>query len=223
MTKTKPLLIAHRGDTVSFPENTLEAFVSAFDKGADGIEMDIHLHEGAIIIVHNFLFDHSKNYPKLVDVLPVIHNRGRIEIEIKAFRPDILQPLQDILAQFPQTDFELTTSEIPLAAHIKKTFPKIPVGLILHEFLFPDWMTSDIACQKMLGWGTMVGVDRIHINLQTLNQFGQAELVAKLHQAGFEIHSHIINDEAQEKTLQHFIDWQVDQCTIDNVALSTLK
>jgi len=40
-----PLLIVHRGDTVHFPENTLEAFKSAFDLGADGIECDVQCDE----------------------------------------------------------------------------------------------------------------------------------------------------------------------------------
>ena len=49
------LLIAHRGDTISFKPNTLEAFLSAFDKGADGIELDVHLFRNEIIVVHDFL------------------------------------------------------------------------------------------------------------------------------------------------------------------------
>ena len=40
-----PLLIVHRCDTVHFPENTLEAFKSAFDLGADGIECDVQCDE----------------------------------------------------------------------------------------------------------------------------------------------------------------------------------
>jgi glycerophosphoryl diester phosphodiesterase len=39
---SKPLNIAHRGFTKSFPDNTLEAFEAAIKLGADGIECDIH-------------------------------------------------------------------------------------------------------------------------------------------------------------------------------------
>jgi len=109
-------LIAHRGDT-------LEAFLSAFEKGADGIELDIHLHNGEIIVVHDYLSDRSKEYPKLKDILEKIHSKGRIEIEIKEFNTKILPPLKVVLNRFPQADLELTTSEIPLSLYIKEDFP----------------------------------------------------------------------------------------------------
>ena len=59
----KPLIIAHRGDTVNYPENTIEAFKSAFDKGADGIELDVHLDKNKnVIVVHDYEFDKNKKY-----------------------------------------------------------------------------------------------------------------------------------------------------------------
>src|SRR3989344_6829833 len=99
------LLIAHRGDTVSFQENTLEAFLSAFEKKADGVELDIHLFNNQILVVHDFLFNRTKKYPQLEDILESIHSKGRIEIEIKEFNIDILHPLKKILDKFPKTDF----------------------------------------------------------------------------------------------------------------------
>ena len=94
------LLIAHRGDTSSHKENTIEAFVSAFDKGADGIELDIQLFNGKIIVVHDYQFDTNQEYASLEDVLAHIHTRGRIEIEIKAYSAEILVPLHSILEKF---------------------------------------------------------------------------------------------------------------------------
>ena len=38
-----PLIIAHRGDVTNAPENTIPAFKSALDLGADGIELDVRL------------------------------------------------------------------------------------------------------------------------------------------------------------------------------------
>ena len=35
-----PLIIAHRGDATSAPENTIPAFKKALNLGADGIELD---------------------------------------------------------------------------------------------------------------------------------------------------------------------------------------
>jgi glycerophosphoryl diester phosphodiesterase len=38
-----PRVVAHRGDSINFPENTLEAFTSAVKMGIDVIETDVHL------------------------------------------------------------------------------------------------------------------------------------------------------------------------------------
>lgn len=50
---TKPQLIAHRGGTGLWPENTLEAFVPAMDLGSDGIEIDVHLTRDGVPVVHH--------------------------------------------------------------------------------------------------------------------------------------------------------------------------
>ncbi len=212
-----PLLIAHRGDVVSYPENTIEAFLSAFKKGADGIELDVHLHKNEVIVVHNFLFDHNKTYLRLEEVLEETHSKGRIEIEIKAFDTKILPQLKEILDSFPQSDFELTTSEIPLAPYIKRQFPQIPLGLIFHDFLFQDWMTLELVAQKLIGWGKLSNADRLHVSLNILKLFGQGNLVYALHEAGFEVHSHVLNTEERNNDLVKMFEWNLNQATFDNI------
>ena len=49
-----PRVVAHRGDSAYFPENTLEAFRSAVSLGIDVIETDVHLSkDGEIVIWHD--------------------------------------------------------------------------------------------------------------------------------------------------------------------------
>jgi glycerophosphoryl diester phosphodiesterase len=49
-----PLAIAHRGDPIVAPENTLAAFASAVQKGADMVELDLRrTRDGAIVILHD--------------------------------------------------------------------------------------------------------------------------------------------------------------------------
>ncbi|MBI2421145.1 MAG: glycerophosphodiester phosphodiesterase [Candidatus Levybacteria bacterium] len=218
-----PLFISHRGNTVSFPENTLEAFLSAFEKRADGVELDVHLHNGEIIVVNNFLFDRNKKYPSLKDILKKIHSKGRIEIEIKEFDTKILQQLKEILNNFPQTDLELTTSEIPLAPYIKDAFPKIPLGVIFHDFFFQEWMTPELVQQKLIGWGKLAKANRLHISLKILEQFGQGILVDKLHSAGFVVHSHVFNTEERNNDFKKISEWDIDQCTFDSIDILNLR
>ncbi|MDD3996198.1 MAG: glycerophosphodiester phosphodiesterase [Sphaerochaetaceae bacterium] len=49
-----PLIVAHRGDSRHYPENTIEAFVSAVAMGVDVIETDVHISkDGQIVIWHD--------------------------------------------------------------------------------------------------------------------------------------------------------------------------
>ena len=54
---TKPLVIAHRGYSAKFPENTIRAFKEAIACKAPAIELDVHLskdHE--LVVTHDFKF-----------------------------------------------------------------------------------------------------------------------------------------------------------------------
>ena len=47
-------IMAHRGNKVLFPENSMAAFRSAVELGADGIECDLHLtKDGELVIIHD--------------------------------------------------------------------------------------------------------------------------------------------------------------------------
>jgi glycerophosphoryl diester phosphodiesterase len=46
-----PIVVAHRGDSKNYPENTLEAFVSAYHMGIDVIETDVHLSKDGVVVV----------------------------------------------------------------------------------------------------------------------------------------------------------------------------
>ena len=50
----RPLVIARTGDAENAPENTLPAFESAIAKGADGVELDVHLTADDQLVVHHF-------------------------------------------------------------------------------------------------------------------------------------------------------------------------
>jgi glycerophosphoryl diester phosphodiesterase len=55
-----PLIIAHRGDSAHRPENTLAAFASALELGAELIEMDVQLtKDGAVVVIHDPTVDRT--------------------------------------------------------------------------------------------------------------------------------------------------------------------
>ncbi len=50
----RPVIVAHRGSSADFPENTLAAFRHAFADGATAIELDVHLTgDNHIVVIHD--------------------------------------------------------------------------------------------------------------------------------------------------------------------------
>jgi glycerophosphoryl diester phosphodiesterase len=52
--RSRPLLYAHRGAAAELPENTLPSFQRALERGADALEMDLHMTaDGHIVVSHD--------------------------------------------------------------------------------------------------------------------------------------------------------------------------
>lgn len=64
----RPLVLAHRGYSARYPENTMAAFTGARDAGADGIELDIQLcSTGEIVVFHDYTTDRVTGEPGRID------------------------------------------------------------------------------------------------------------------------------------------------------------
>jgi len=64
---TDPLVIAHRGDSQSFRENTVAAVEAAVIAGADAIEVDVQLAaDGTLVSVHDDTFERLWGDPRPV-------------------------------------------------------------------------------------------------------------------------------------------------------------
>ncbi|GAA2727621.1 glycerophosphodiester phosphodiesterase [Cellulomonas aerilata] len=62
-----PLVIGHRGDPVSFRENTVAAVESAILSGADAVEVDVQLAaDGTLVAVHDDTFERLWDDPRPV-------------------------------------------------------------------------------------------------------------------------------------------------------------
>ena len=55
-------LLAHRGYSACYPENTMEAFVQAYQKGFDGVETDVHMtKDGQLVLIHDETIDRTSD------------------------------------------------------------------------------------------------------------------------------------------------------------------
>jgi len=60
--KPRPYIMAHRGNNVACPENTLAAFRRALADGADILETDLHLtRDGVFVCIHDETVDRTTN------------------------------------------------------------------------------------------------------------------------------------------------------------------
>lgn len=58
----RTLIVAHRGFSGEYPENTIAAFKAAVEEKADFIELDVHLSkDGEIVVLHDDTIDRTTN------------------------------------------------------------------------------------------------------------------------------------------------------------------
>lgn len=96
-----PAVIAHRGASAAWPENTLTAFEAAVRVGADMVELDVRLTaDGALVVMHDadvarttdgrglvceltLAEVRALHVPTLRDALDLLQGRAGAEIEVK--------------------------------------------------------------------------------------------------------------------------------------------
>jgi glycerophosphoryl diester phosphodiesterase len=214
------LLIAHRGDTENFEENTIEAFASAFENGADGIELDIQERAGELIVVHNYLYDKTKTYPKLDTVLEEFAPKGRLEIEIKSLDLGFIEPLKKSLGAYSGANIELTTSVVGLVNHLRSTFQNAVIGVIFQDCEFEEWMAEDnFTVTKIIKLMQLYGANIAHIPSRIVD----ATLIEAIHDQNMKAHVHIPRQPMNEqlRTYLHLREIGVDQSTFDDINLLT--
>ncbi len=75
----QPLIIAHRGYSVRYPENTLAAFNGAIDAGAHMIELDVSLSKDRrLVVIHDETVDRTTNGTGAVNAL-TLNQLGQLD------------------------------------------------------------------------------------------------------------------------------------------------
>ena len=126
-TKSRPLLLGHRGASKDAPENTVSAFEMALTHGSDGFEFDVRrTSDGQLAVchdpaLHGFVvsetpFKKLLNYshyaiPTLPDVLERYRQRAFLNIELKVAGMEA--EVMALLKQFPPMKGVLISSFLP--------------------------------------------------------------------------------------------------------------
>jgi glycerophosphoryl diester phosphodiesterase len=102
--RPKPYLLAHRGNRVACPENTLAAFRRALADGVDIVETDLHLTaDGVFVCIHDATVDRTTNghgpvaEMSLQQVKSLSASYGRVE-----FQGEQVPTLAELAALLPE-------------------------------------------------------------------------------------------------------------------------
>ncbi|MEA3336337.1 MAG: glycerophosphodiester phosphodiesterase [Chloroflexota bacterium] len=111
--KPRPYVMAHRGNKVVCPENTLASFRQALADGADIIETDLHLTaDGVFVCIHDATVDRTTDGtgPVAGMTLPQLKTLSAF-YNMPGFEAERVPALSDLAAILPE--------DIPLALELK--------------------------------------------------------------------------------------------------------
>jgi glycerophosphoryl diester phosphodiesterase len=88
----RPLSIAHRGHSIAYPENTLEAYRKAIELGVEMIECDVNItRDGKLVMIHDSTLDRTTTGSGLVsastwDEIQALEAGGKFKAEFAGVR-----------------------------------------------------------------------------------------------------------------------------------------
>jgi glycerophosphoryl diester phosphodiesterase len=149
------LWIAHRGESLDAPENTMRAFRLAWERDTDGIELDVRLSsDGEVVCIHDadtarvgnrkltiaetpyrllreINAGQGERIPLLAEVLAEAPADRLIYIEVKS-GPEILPPLKEVIEKsfFPCDNIRIIDFKNENLKECKKLLPGIKAYLL---------------------------------------------------------------------------------------------
>ena len=212
----KVAVVAHRGASGDFPENTAAAFQEAIRLGVDAIELDVHLTaDDELLVIHDPTVDRTSNGVGAVSHLPLARIR---ELDAgswfdPAFAGEAFVTLQEAL--------DLMPPDMVLNVHVKAgdddrdaVVPKTVEELAGRGLLETAFVASDEASlEKARQTEPDIGICNLSTQptetyvarskaigcriLQPANAVTDADLVTAAHESGMEVNPFYADDEQE--------------------------
>lgn len=154
----RPSIIAHRGASREYRENTLAAFERALELGAEGIELDVHATADGIVVVHHDPVirlhgcvgepetraiagltmleldscpeSDAERVPSLDEVLSLVDGRANVYVELKA--PGVEHAVVDVVHGSPAPHrCAIHSFDHVAVLRSRRAGPDIPGGILL--------------------------------------------------------------------------------------------
>ncbi len=219
----KPLVIARRGDVERAPENTLPAFESAITKGADGVELDVHLTRDDQLVVHHFYnLGTTDDGQGLVGEhtlaeLKALDSGGWFAEQFAGEQKPTLSEVLELCGGKIKLEIDLKDSSpvflrqvveevqrFALVGEVELTtahYPLLPLATRLNgdlrtgTFFYepPEWMPVRLAQNHVLDWAELLGIAVVHLHLSLITP----GCVDGLHERGFAVYGSSLDSEEQ--------------------------
>jgi glycerophosphoryl diester phosphodiesterase len=216
--------IAHRGAKREYPENSLPAFLRAFERHADAIELDVHATSDSVVVVHHdpdlrpnphtpkrriaeMTWEELERVelatgvgiPRLSDVLALTPAEKTVYVEIKGsgIEAAVVSTIANGSARCAVHSFDHAA-----IARCREIAPDLPRG-ILYDQAPPDAMVRQLE---------LVGARDLWPRWNLID----AELVARVHAAGARVIAWTVNSRADAQSL---VGLGVDGLCTDDVRL----
>jgi glycerophosphoryl diester phosphodiesterase len=215
------LVLAHRGANRLAPENTHAAMIAAVERGADGVELDVHrTDDGELVVRHDaetpigLLGGLSRaqvaaglpDVPTLGDVLDVCGGR-LVNVEVKDPDPRAVDALVALLAARGGRDDILVSSfHLPTVDLVRAADPGIPTAVLsvgLDPFV-------------ALGIAVAHGHRAVHPDVGTLLRADVTEVSRQAHDQGVQLNVWTVTERDQLLRLR---DAGVDAVITDDAEL----
>ncbi len=199
----KFLCIGHRGAKGIEPENTLRSIRRALDLGVDGVEVDVYLAGGQLVVIHDDTLERTTNgrgcveaqsfdylrsldagqgekIPILPEVFDTVNRRALINVELKGSQT--AEPVFDLIGEYVRErgwageDFLVSSFDLGELGKLKGRGMRL--GL-----LFSEPPPDCLALAKAMG------AYSIHI----ASRFASAPLFAAAHSAGMKAFVYTVN------------------------------
>ena len=213
------LHIAHRGASAHEPENTLRAIRAALTLGADAIEIDVHLVEGHLVVIHDLDVNRTTNGHGPLRSFSFERLR-----QLDAGKGERIPTLQEVT--------ELVAGAVPLIVELKGAGTGAPVARYVQEQVgagrrrYQDFMVSSFDQYELqaametephlpravLFQGVPLGLaafaDALRpVSLHLSHEFIRPELLTDAHRRGYSVYVYTVDNVDEMKWLeQHGVD-----------------
>lgn len=229
-------IIAHRGYSDKYPENTLTAFKAALDHGSDAIELDVHMtSDGQLVVHHDYYLGNPDNgegliftkdlayikgltigetetIPTLEEVFELVGDKMQYELELKGFTDDFLQKVMELVKRFNLLgNIEFTSPTVYNLTKLKELEPNAKTGTFAAQF--PGWMDKGLGQTLLINGAKLGSIKVLHCPLDMIDE----QLIEAAHKEGLLVHAADCNT---QETLQKALGLGVDQLSTNMLELA---